>query len=139
MAVAMNHQDMLKLVLAMCDEGGERVKARLWGEPGAQGSPFGVAVEGPTPAPQRRFSNDGHIGKFEVDFSGTLYEGINYVTEPGSTTQLARALSRAVRSRREGYRVPRVSHPHRVVIATLRRRRCRACRAGISTDLSNRS
>ena len=45
MAVAMNHQDMLKLVLAMCDEGGERVKARLWGQPGAQGSPFGVAVE----------------------------------------------------------------------------------------------
>ncbi len=92
MAVAMNHQDMLKLVLAMCDEGGERVKARLWGQPGAQGSSFGVAVEGPTPAPQRRFSNDGPVGTFEVDFSGTLYEGINYVTAPGSSTRLARGV-----------------------------------------------
>ena len=92
MAVAMNHQDMLKLVLAMCDEGGERVKARLWGQPGAQGSPFGVAVEGPTPAPQRRFSNDGPVGMFEVDFSGTLYEGINYVVAPGSSTRLARGV-----------------------------------------------
>ena len=79
---------MLKLVLAMCDEGGERVKARLWGQPGAQGSPFGVAVEGPTPAPQRRFSNDGPVGTFEVDFSGTLYEGINYVRGPGSAQKL---------------------------------------------------
>jgi len=62
-----------------------------FGWPGAQGSPgaSGVAVESPTPAPQRRFSNDGPIGKFEVDFSGTLYEGINYVRGPGSTQKLS--------------------------------------------------
>ena len=28
---------------------------------------------------------DGAAGMFEVDFSGTLYEGINYVRGPGST------------------------------------------------------
>ena len=28
---------------------------------------------------------DGAAGTFEVDFSGTLYEGINYVRGPGST------------------------------------------------------
>ena len=28
-------------------------------------------------------------GKFEVDFSGTLYEGINYVRGPGSTQKLS--------------------------------------------------
>ncbi len=27
---------------------------------------------------------DGAVGMFEVDFSGTLYEGINYVRGPGS-------------------------------------------------------
>ena len=27
----------------------------------------------------------GALGLFEVDFSGTLYEGINYVRGPGST------------------------------------------------------
>ena len=27
---------------------------------------------------------DGPVGTFEVDFSGTLYEGINYVRGPGS-------------------------------------------------------
>ena len=56
--------------------------------PGAQGSPTGVAVESPTtPAQQRRFSDDGPVGMFEVDFSGTLYEGINYVRGPGSTNK----------------------------------------------------
>ena len=29
----------------------------------------------------------GAAGTFEVDFSGTLYEGINYVTGPGSTNK----------------------------------------------------
>ena len=28
---------------------------------------------------------DGAVGTFEVNFSGTLYEGINYVRGPGST------------------------------------------------------
>ncbi len=60
--------------------------------PWPQGSPTGVAVESPTPAQQRRFSNDGPIGKFEIDFSGTLYEGINYVIAPGSSTRLARGV-----------------------------------------------
>ena len=31
---------------------------------------------------------DGAVGTFEVDFSGTLYEGINYVRGPGSTQKL---------------------------------------------------
>ena len=29
------------------------------------------------------------VGMFEVDFSGTLYEGINYVRGPGSTRKLS--------------------------------------------------
>ena len=32
---------------------------------------------------------DGAVGMFEVDFSGTLYEGINYVRGPGSTQKLS--------------------------------------------------
>ena len=32
---------------------------------------------------------DGAAGMFEVDFSGTLYEGINYVRGPGSTHKLS--------------------------------------------------
>ena len=32
---------------------------------------------------------DGALGTFEVDFSGTLYEGINYVRGPGSTQKLS--------------------------------------------------
>ena len=32
---------------------------------------------------------DGAVGMFEVDFSGTLYEGINYVKGPGSTQKLS--------------------------------------------------
>ena len=32
---------------------------------------------------------DGAAGMFEVDFSGTLYEGINYVKGPGSTQKLS--------------------------------------------------
>ena len=32
---------------------------------------------------------DGAAGTFEVDFSGTLYEGINYVRGPGSTQKLS--------------------------------------------------
>ena len=32
---------------------------------------------------------DGAAGTFEVDFSGTLYEGINYVKGPGSTQKLS--------------------------------------------------
>ena len=35
---------------------------------------------------------DGAVGTFEVDFSGTLYEGINYVVAPGSSTRLAPSL-----------------------------------------------
>ena len=31
---------------------------------------------------------DGAVGTFEVDFSGTLYEGINYVRGPGSNHKL---------------------------------------------------
>ena len=31
---------------------------------------------------------DGAAGMFEVDFSGTLYEGINYVRGPGSAQKL---------------------------------------------------
>ena len=40
------------------------------------------AADGPTRA-------DGAAGTFEVDFSGTLYEGINYVKGPGSTQKLS--------------------------------------------------
>jgi len=32
---------------------------------------------------------DGAVGTFEVDFSGTLYEGINYVRGPGSNHKLS--------------------------------------------------
>ena len=32
---------------------------------------------------------DGPVGTFEVDFSGTLYEGINYVRGPGSAQKLS--------------------------------------------------
>ena len=32
---------------------------------------------------------DGAVGTFEVDFSGTLYEGINYVRGPGSAHKLS--------------------------------------------------
>ena len=32
---------------------------------------------------------DGAAGTFEVDFSGTLYEGINYVRGPGSAQKLS--------------------------------------------------
>ena len=32
---------------------------------------------------------DGAVGMFEVDFSGTLYEGINYVRGPGSNQKLS--------------------------------------------------
>ena len=34
---------------------------------------------------------DGAAGMFEVDFSGTLYEGINYVRGPGSAQKLTSA------------------------------------------------
>ena len=40
-----------------------------------------------TDAPETRA--DGAAGTFEVDFSGTLYEGINYVRGPGSTQKLS--------------------------------------------------
>ena len=40
------------------------------------------AADGPTRA-------DGAAGTFEVDFSGTLYEGINYVRGPGSNHKLS--------------------------------------------------
>ena len=39
-------------------------------------------ADGPTRA-------DGTVGMFEVNFSGTLYEGINYVRGPGSTQKLS--------------------------------------------------
>ena len=32
---------------------------------------------------------DGAVGTFEVNFSGTLYEGINYVRGPGSNHKLS--------------------------------------------------
>ena len=32
---------------------------------------------------------DGAVGMFEISFSGTLYEGINYVRGPGSTQKLS--------------------------------------------------
>ena len=32
---------------------------------------------------------DGAVGTFEVNFSGTLYEGINYVRGPGSNQKLS--------------------------------------------------
>jgi len=60
--------------------------------PDVQGNnPSSIATESPTPGRQR-FRNDGPVGMFEVDFSGTLYEGINYVTEPGASTRLARGI-----------------------------------------------
>ena len=34
----------------------------------------------------------GAVGTFEVDFSGTLYEGINYVRGPGSN-QMTRTVN----------------------------------------------
>ena len=40
-----------------------------------------------TDAPETRA--DGAAGTFEVDFSGTLYEGINYVRGPGSNHKLS--------------------------------------------------
>ena len=36
-----------------------------------------------------RQATDGAVGMFEVDFSGTLYEGINYVRGPGSAQKLS--------------------------------------------------
>ena len=39
-------------------------------------------ADGPTRA-------DGAVGMFEVDFSRTLYEGINYVRGPGSAQKLS--------------------------------------------------
>ena len=39
-------------------------------------------ADGPTHA-------DGTVGMFEINFSGTLYEGINYVRGPGSTQKLS--------------------------------------------------
>ena len=32
---------------------------------------------------------DGAVGMFEINFGGTLYEGINYVRGPGSTQKLS--------------------------------------------------
>ena len=56
--------------------------------PDVQGNnPSSIATESPTPGRQR-FRNDGPVGMFEVDFSGTLYEGINYVRGPGSAQKL---------------------------------------------------
>ena len=40
-----------------------------------------ATADGPT-------HDKGAVGTFEVDFSGTLYEGINYVKGPGSTQKL---------------------------------------------------
>ena len=36
-----------------------------------------------------RQATDGAVGTFEVNFSGTLYEGINYVRGPGSSHKLS--------------------------------------------------
>ena len=36
-----------------------------------------------------RQATDGAVGMFEIDFSGTLYEGINYVRGPGSAQKLS--------------------------------------------------
>ena len=94
--VLMDHQDLLKHVLGMCGESERSTEALLrdLAQDGLQGctsaSGF-VATEatGPTHRPRR---DDGPVGTFEVDFSGTLYEGINYVTAPGSLTRLARGV-----------------------------------------------
>ena len=40
------------------------------------------AADGPTRA-------DGAVGMFEINFSGTLYEGINFVKGPGSAQKLS--------------------------------------------------
>jgi hypothetical protein len=87
----MDHQDLLKHVLGMCGESERRTEALLrdLAQEGLQGS-FSASgfcateATGPTHRPQR---DDGVVGMFEVDFSGTLYEGINYVTGPGSTNK----------------------------------------------------
>ena len=87
--VLMDHHDMLKQVMGMCGASERSTEALLWdlAQEGLQGcdsaSGF-VATEatGPTHRPRR---DDGIVGMFEVDFSGTLYEGINYVRGPGST------------------------------------------------------
>ena len=42
-----------------------------------------------TAAADSRTRADGAVGMFEVDFSGTLYEGINYVRGPGSAQKLS--------------------------------------------------
>ena len=34
-------------------------------------------------------ADDGAVGMFEINFSGTLYEGINYVRGPGSAQKLS--------------------------------------------------
>ena len=41
-----------------------------------------ATADGPT-------HDKGAVGTFEVDFSGTLYEGINYVRGPGSNQKLS--------------------------------------------------
>ena len=41
-----------------------------------------ATADGPT-------HDKGAVGTFEVDFSGTLYEGINYVRGPGSAQKLS--------------------------------------------------
>ena len=88
----MDHQDLLKHVLGMCGESERRTEALLrdLAQDGLQGSLSAsgfVATEatGPTHRPRR---DDGVVGMFEVDFSGTLYEGINYVRGPGSAQKL---------------------------------------------------
>ena len=87
----MDHQDLLKHVLGMCGESERRTEALLrdLAQDGLQGSLSAsgfcaTEATGPTHRPQR---DDGVVGMFEVDFSGTLYEGINYVTGPGSTNK----------------------------------------------------
>ena len=85
----MDHQDLLKHVLGMCGESERTTEALLrdLAQDGLQGSLSAsgfcaTEATGPTHRPQR---DDGVVGMFEVDFSGTLYEGINYVTGPGSS------------------------------------------------------
>ena len=87
----MDHHDMLKQVLGMCGESERSTEALLrdLAQEGLQGS-FSASgfcateATGPTHRPRR---DDGPVGMFEVDFSGTLYEGINYVRGPGSTNK----------------------------------------------------
>ena len=84
---------MLKQVLGMCGESERSTEALLrdLAQEGLQGS-FSASgfcateATGPTHRPRR---DDGPVGMFEVDFSGTLYEGINYVRGPGSTQKLS--------------------------------------------------